>query len=377
MFTRITALIVKEFLQVFRDPRMKFVMFVSPIFQIMIFGYAATMDITNIPTAVYDLDNTKESRDIIRDFSYSKYFDIQNYLQKEEDINYVMDRARIKAVIKFNRGFAQSLTGNNSAQMQLIVDGTDSNAAQIILGYSGTIVENYNTKVLQERADIFLKKRKNIYPVVEMRDREWFNENLYSKNFYLPGVIAMIVTLMSLILTSMAIVREKEIGTMEQLIVSPIKPIELILGKITPFGIIAIVQMVMIAIIGVWWFNIPCRGSIPLLFGATLIYLLTSLGIGLFISTISSTQQEAMMAVFLFYFPAILLSGFAYPVANMPGWVQIITTVNPLKYYLVILRSIFLKGVGAYVLWDEMLILLVMGVAVITLSAFRFRRSLG
>ena len=376
MFTRITALIVKEFLQVFRDPRMKFVIFVSPIVQIMIFGYAATMDITNIPTAVYDLDNTKQSRDIIREFSYSKYFDIQRYLQKESDINYVMNRATIKAVIKFNRGFAQDLTGNNTAQMQIIVDGTDSNAAQIILGYAGTIVSNYNAKILQQRAEIFLK-RKDIYPVVDLRERRWFNENLESKNFYLPGVVAMIVTLMSLILTSMAIVREKEIGTMEQLIVSPIKPIELILGKITPFGIIAVVQMVMITTVGVLWFKIPLRGSIPLLFGSTLIYLLTSLGIGLFISTISATQQEAMMSVFLFYFPAILLSGFAYPVANMPHWVQAITIVNPLKYYLVILRSIFLKGVGVSMLWDEMLILLVMGAVVIIASSLRFRKNIG
>jgi len=376
MFTRISSLIVKEFLQVFRDPRMRFTIFVAPVVQVLLFGYAATMDITNIPTAVYDLDNTKQSRDVIRLFSYSKYFDIQRYLQKEDDIKYVMDHATIKAVIKFNRGFGQDLTGNKSAQMQIIVDGTDSNAAQIILGYAGTIMGNYNARILQQRAQVFLK-RKDIYPVVDLRDRRWFNENLESKNFYLPGVIAMIVTLMSLILTSMAIVREKEIGTMEQLIVSPIKPIELILGKITPFGIIAVVQMIMIATVGVLWFNIPLRGSIPLLFGATLIYLLTSLGIGLFISTISATQQEAMMSIFLFYFPAILLSGFAYPVANMPQWVQIITIFNPLKYYLIILRSIFLKGVGASVLWDEMLVLLIMGVVVITASSLRFRKRLG
>jgi len=376
MFTRITSLIIKEFLQVLRDPRMKFVIFVSPIVQIMIFGYAATMDITNVPTAVYDLDNTKQSRDIIRLFSYSKYFDIQNYLSKENDIKYIMDRARIKAIIRFNRGFAQDLTSNRSAQMQILIDGTDSNAAQIILNYAGSIISSYNSKMLQQRSQIYLK-RKDIYPVVDLRDREWFNENLYSKNFYLPGVIAMIVTLMSLILTSMAIVREKEIGTMEQLIVSPIKPIELILGKITPFGIIAVIQMVIIATVGVLWFNIPLRGSIPLLFGATLIYLLTSLGIGLFISTISATQQEAMMSVFLFYFPAILLSGFAYPIANMPQWVQIITIFNPLKYYLIILRGIFLKGVGIPVLWNQMLALLVMGAVVITASSLRFRKNLG
>lgn len=376
MFTRITSIIVKEFLQVLRDPRMKFVIFVSPVVQILIFGYAATMDITNVPTAVYDLDNTKQSRDIIRLFSYSKYFDVQRYLSKEGDVKYVMDRARIKAIIRFNRGFAQDLTSNRTAEMQILIDGTDSNAAQIILNYAGSIISRYNSKMLEERAQIYLK-RKDIYPTVDLRDREWFNENLYSKNFYLPGVIAMIVTLMSLILTSMAIVREKEIGTMEQLIVSPIKPIELILGKITPFGIIAIIQMVLIATVGVLWFKIPMRGSLLLLFGATLIYLLTSLGIGLFISTISATQQEAMMSIFLFYFPAILLSGFAYPVANMPQWVQVITTLNPLKYYLIILRSIFLKGVGVPVLWNEMLVLLIMGAVVITASSLRFRKNLG
>lgn len=376
MFTRIMALIVKEFLQVFRDPRMKFTIFVSPIVQILIFGYAATMDITNVPTAVYDLDNTKQSREIIRQFSYSKYFDIQNYLQKEEDIKYVMDRAKIKAVIKFNRGFAQDLTSNSTAQMQIIVDGTDSNAAQIVLGYAGTIINNYNYVALKQRSYIFLKNQ-DIYPEVELRDRRWFNENLESKNYYLPGVIAMIVTIMSLILTSMAIVREKEIGTMEQLIVSPIRPLELILGKLTPFGIIAIAQVVLISLVGVLWFKIPLRGSIPLLFGSTLIYLMTSLGIGLLISTISSTQQEAMMSVFLFYFPSMLLSGFAYPIANMPMWVQYITYLNPLRYYLVIIRSIFLKGVGLRVLWDEMFILLLIGIVVITVSSLRFHKRLG
>ena len=376
MFTRIFSLIVKEFLQVFRDPRMKFTLFVAPVVQLFLFGYAATMDITNIPAAVYDLDNTKQSRDIIRLFSYSKYFDIQNYLKEEKDIVRIMNGADIKAVIKFNRGFAQDLTGNKSAQMQIIVDGTDSNAAQIILGYAGTIIADYNYRVLKKRAEIFLK-RIDSFPQADLRSRQWFNENLYSKNYYLPGVIAMIVSIMSLVLTSMAIVREKEIGTMEQLIVSPIKPIELILGKLIPFGIIALAQVVLISLVGVLWFKIPLRGSLVLLFSSTLIYLLTSLGIGLFISTVSSTQQEAMMSVFLIYFPMVLLSGFAYPVANMPHWVQYIAHVNPLTYYLIILRNLFLKGIGIAVLWREMLILLLMGIAVITVSSLRFQKRLG
>lgn len=376
MFTRIFSLIIKEFLQVFRDPRMQFTLFVAPVVQVFLFGYAATMDITNIPTAIYDLDNTKQSRDIVRLFSYSKYFDVQRYLKEEKQITDIMNGSDIKVVIKFNRGFAKDLTGNRSAEMQVIVDGTDSNAAQIILGYSGTIIADYNYRMLKERCRIFLK-RQDIYPQVDLRDRRWFNENLESKNYFLPGVIAMIVTIMSLVLTSMAIVREKEIGTMEQLIVSPIRPIELILGKITPFGVIAVAQVILISLAGVLWFKIPLRGSLPLLFGATLIYLLTSLGTGLFISTVSSTQQEAMMSVFLLYFPMVLLSGFAYPVANMPQWVQYITYLNPLKYYLVILRGIFLKGIGVHVLWDEMFVLLLMGVAVIIVSSLRFRKRLG
>jgi len=376
MFTRIISLIKKEFLQVFRDPRMKFTLFVAPVVQLFIFGYAATMDITNIPSAVYDLDNTKQSRDVIRLFSYSKYFDIQKYIHEEKGVNDTMNGADIKVILRFNRGFAQDLTSNRSANFQEIIDGTDSNAAQIILGYSNTIIGNYNHDILRQRAEIFLK-RKDIAPQIDLRERRWFNVNLESKNFYLPGVIAMIVSIMSLVLTSMAIVREKEIGTMEQLIVSPIKPMELILGKITPFAIICFVQVVLITVVGVFWFKIPMRGSLGLLFMSTLIYLLTTLGVGLFISTISATQQEAMMSVFLFYFPTVLLSGFAYPVANMPQWVQFITVFNPLKYYLVILRSLFLKGVGLKVLWDEFLVLLVMGTGIIILSSLRFRKRLG
>lgn len=376
MFTRIISLIVKEFLQTFRDPRMKFTLFVAPVVQLFIFGYAATMDITNIPTAVYDLDNTKQSRDVIRLFSYSKYFDIQKYLAEEKEINDTMNGSDIKVILRFNRGFAQDLTSNRSAELQAIIDGTDSNAAQVILGYTGTVTGNYNYGILKQRSEIFLK-RKDVCPQIDLRERRWFNENLESKNFYMPGVIAMIVSIMSLVLTSMAIVREKEIGTMEQLMVSPIKPIELILGKIIPFGIICFAQVVMITLVGVFWFKIPMRGSLFLLFVSTFIYLLTTLGVGLFISTISSTQQEAMMSVFLFYFPTVLLSGFAYPVANMPQWVQFITIFNPLKYYLIILRSLFLKGVGIPVLWDEFLVLFVMGAIIIFASSLRFRKNLG
>jgi len=376
MFDRIKAILIKEFLQVFRDPRMKTVIFLSPMIQVFIFGYAATMDIQHIPTAVYDLDNTKQSRELVRQFSYSGYFDIKKYIYTEKEQQDVIDYGQVITVIKFDRGFARDLVGNRSAQIQLIVDGTDSNAASIVLTYANEIMAEYNYNVLKERAAIFLK-RANVVPMVDLRDRRWFNENLESRNYYLPGVIAMIVSIMSLLLSSMAIVREKEIGTMEQLIVSPLKPIELIIGKIVPFGIIALVQVTLITLIGVLWFHVPIRGNILFLFLCTLVYLLVTLGAGLFISTICSTQQEAMMSVFLFYFPTVLLSGFAFPIANMPTIIQYVTYINPLRYYLVIVRSIFLKGVGIQVLWGELTILLVMGIVVITLSSLRFQKRLG
>ena len=375
MFQRIKTILTKEFLQIFRDPRMRFTIFVPPIIQVLVFGYAATMDITHVPTAVYDKDNTRQSREIIRDFGYSKYFDIDHYLYDEKQVREIIDKFDVLAVIKMDRGFARDLIGNRSAELQIVLDGTDSNSAMIVMGYAGQIIGNYNYQALKERALTLLPPGQTL-PYVDFRDRRWFNENLESKNYYLPGVIALIVTIMSLLLSSMAVVREKEIGTMEQLIVSPIRPIELILGKIAPFAVIACIQVTLITVVGVLWFKIPIRGSLPLLLGCTLIYLLTSLGAGLFLSTLCSTQQEAMMSVFLYFFPATLLSGFAYPIASMPKIIQYITYLNPLRYYLIILRGIFLKGIGFNILWDEILSLLVIGIIVLTLSTLRFRKNI-
>lgn len=355
---------------------MKIVIFVAPLVQILIFGYAATMDITNIPMAIYDVDNTKESRDVVRDFVYSKYFKITKYLSEEKEVQSVIDHGRALCVLKFDRGFSRNLVGNRTADIQLIVDGTDSNASQIIVGYANQIVTNFNNRALKSRSQVYLT-RQNIVPYIDLRDRHWFNENLISRNYYLPGVIVLIVSIMSLLLSAMAIVREKEIGTMEQLMVSPLKPIELILGKVVPFGIIALVQVLLIALVGTFWFGVPFRGSIAFLFLCTLIYLLTMLGGGLLLSTVCATQQEAMMSVFLFFFPMTLLSGFAYPIANMPVIIQYFTLLNPMRFYLVIVRAILLKGVGFAVLWDELLVLLAMGALMIFLSAKRFRKTIG
>ncbi|MDD2752499.1 MAG: ABC transporter permease, partial [Candidatus Omnitrophica bacterium] len=311
----------------------------------------------------------------LRRFTYSKYFIPEHYIFSEKEQNELLDRGKVTVVIHIDRGLGRNLNAGKDAQIQLAFDGSDSNTAMIVMGYANTIVSNYSYDILMQRA--MLKGPSRPVPSVELRDRAWFNANLITRDYYLPGVIATIVTMMSLLLTAMAIVKEKEIGTMEQLIVSPLKPIELIVGKLLPFAVIALVQIILITALGVVWFNIPVRGSLLLLLFCTAIYLFTTLGIGLFISTISATQQEAMMSVFLYYMPTVLLSGFAYPIANMPQLIQWATFLNPLRYFMVVVRSIFLKGVGIDILWAQLLPLLVIGVIVINFSALRFRKTLG
>lgn len=374
MFERVRAILIKEFKQIFRDPRMKTIIFISPLFQIILFGYSANKDITYVPTAIFDRDNTKESRDLIHKFTYSKYFVPVRYISEDKEENEVLDKGQVSLVIRIERGFGRDLKAGKKADVQLVFDGTDSNTAMVVISYVNTIMNDYQEDLLKERAGAagFI----NTVPSVELRDRAWFNGNLISRNYYLPGVISTIVTVMSLLLSAMAIVKEKEIGTMEQLTVSPLQPLELIVGKLLPFAVIALIQVTLITVLGVLWFNIPLRGNLLLLLFSTCIYLFTTLGIGLFISTISSTQQEAMMSVFLFYMPTVLLSGFAYPIANMPKVIQWFTFTNPLRYFMVVIRSIFLKGVGIEVLWAQLAPLLFIGLTVITLSYLRFRRRL-
>ena len=376
MLERLISMLVKEFIQVLRDPRMKTTIFVAPVFQIMIFGYAATTDVKNVPIAIYDLDNSSQSRQITRAFVRSRYFQAKHYIDNDLRAKELIDKSVVKVVLRFNHGFAADLIAGKAARIQLILDGTESNTGAVVLSYAKSIIEDYSHNFLHDKAYVLLEKIGGV-PSVDLRSRAWFNPNLVSRNFYLPGVIALIVSLMSLLLTSMAVVREKEIGTIEQLIVSPLTATELILGKLSPFAVIAIMEATFVTTIAVLWFKIPIRGSILLLLSSTLIYLLVSLGIGLLISTISSTQQEAMLSTFLFFLRANLLSGFIFPIRNMPVIIQYITLFNPLRYYMVILRGIFLKGVGIHILWPNIVILFVMGVAVLTISSLRFRKTLG
>jgi ABC-2 type transport system permease protein len=367
-------MLIKEFIQVFRDPKMKSIVFIMPVVQILVFGYAVTTDVNHVPVAVYDLDNSVASRELTSRFVKSGYFDVVEYVDTESRLQELMDRGQASALLRFNKGFEDTLNGGHSAPLQLIVDGSDSNTARIVLNYSARIANEFSEQVLAAR-EARLRGRAPVISRVHMNSRAWFNDNLESRNFYVPGVISLMVMLITLLLTSMAVVREKEIGTMEQIMVTPITPREFILGKTVPFALIGLIDVVVITVVGVFWFNVPIRGSLVLLFFATGIYLMTSLGIGLLISTVSETQQQAMLSTFLFFQPAVLLSGFMFPIANMPMVIQWLTYLNPLRYFLVILRGLFLKGVGVRVLWPQMLALLVMGVVTLWLASRRFKKT--
>jgi len=368
-------MLIKEFIQIFRDPKMKAIIFVMPILQVLIFGYAVTLDVNHINTGVYDLDNSVVSRELIARFENSGYFNITDRIEYSRQIRELLDRGEASAVIQINKGFGSALRAGRTADLQLIVDGSDSNTAGVILDYSAKIVGQFSQSVLINRFTringAFLTPGR-----VELETRTWFNENLESRNFYVPGVIAIVVMLITLMLTSMAVVREKEIGTIEQIMVAPITSAEFILGKTLPFALIGFANVIVVTFIGVFWFGVPIRGSLLLLFFATSLYLLTTLGIGLLISTLSRTQQQAMMSAFFFYFPAVLLSGFMFPIANMPQVIQWLTYLNPLRYFLVVIRGIFLKGIGPEVLWPQMLALALLGVATLWLASKRFEKTL-
>jgi len=375
MLERLKAMLVKEFIQVLRDPRMRFIIFIVPVFQTVVFGYAVNTDVRDVKTAVYDLDNSPESRDLTARFAGSGYFRIVDYVYGDERVRELIDRGEVKAVLRMDRGFGEALRSGREGPVQMILDGTDSNTAGIVLNYAGQIAARYNDRVRTEQA---ARAFGPAYRTggVEAESRALFNENLESRNFYVPAVIANIVFIITMLLSSMAVVREKEIGTMEQIIVTPIRRGEFILGKTVPFIIIGFIDVALITLVAAFWFHVPIRGSIPLLFGATALFLMSSLGFGLLISTVSRTQQQAMMSAFFFIFPAMLLSGFAFPIENMPETVQWLTFLNPLRYYLVIIRGIFLKGVGIAILWQQFLALFVLGAVILFFAVNRFRKTL-
>jgi ABC-2 type transport system permease protein len=372
MWERLHRMLVKEFIQVLRDPRMKAMIFVMPVLQLILFGYAVTTDVVRIRTAVYDLDRSPESRALVERFTASGYFSVTARPDDPRMRDELLDKGEVVIALQIDNGFADDLKAGRPAVIQTLVDGTDSNTGTVAMDYAQRIVAEYSKARSRSPADLSAATVEA--RPIELRSRAWFNPDLKSRNYNVPGVIGVIVLLMSLLLTSMAIVREREIGTMEQLMVTPIRPVELILGKTLPFVLISYIDVLLVTAVGVLWFDIPIRGSfLLLLFGAGL-YLMSTIGVGLFISTVSRTQQQALMSSFFFYLPAVLLSGFMFPISNMPPAAQWIAYANPLTYFLGIIRGIFLKGSGLAVLWPQFVALAVLGVVLLGASSLRFRK---
>jgi ABC-2 type transport system permease protein len=375
MFKRVWFLFYKELIQVLRDKRLRITLIFPPIFQLIVFGYAANLDVKHINTAVRDLDQSVESRELIARFGSSKYFDILSYPQTPKEIEALIQKGEVVLSIEIPSDFSRKLKKGSTASVQVILDGTESNTAMIALGYLSQILSEFSTAIMIKRLN-----REGMVGFeeagVELEHRIWFNPNAESRLFYVPGVIASIAFLLPIILTAQAIVREREMGTLEQIMVTPIRSWELMLGKTLPFAMIGLLDAIMIALIGIFWFEVPLRGNPFILLLGSILFLMSSVGIGLFISTISSTQQQAQISTFFFMMPAFILSGFAFPLENMPEWLQTITYANPLRYFLIIIRGVFLKGNGLDILWLEMLALAGLGGFTILLSSLRFQKRL-
>jgi ABC-2 type transport system permease protein len=369
-------------IQALREPRMRVLLFVPPLLQLIIFGFAVNLDVDHARIAWMDQDNTPESRELRSSFEGSGRFDVVATPSDENEVQYILDHGDAQAVVEILPQFARDLKRGQPTKVQVLVDGTNSNTAQLVASYATQVIADFasgqaaaqqSVRVLARSPNAAANLR---FTDITARTRVWFNPDLYSRNYFVPGVIANIIMIVTMMLTALAIVREKEIGTMEQLMVTPVRPIELMLGKTLPFAIVGIVDVALITTVALLLFHIPLRGSVLLLFFCAVLYLMTTLGAGLFLSTVSQTQQQAMMGNFFFTTPAFMLSGFAFPIRNMPVPVQYLTYLNPLRYFIEIVRGIFLKGTGISILWPQMLCLAVYGMVVLGLSVVRFHKKL-
>ncbi len=381
---RIREIVRKELLQVFRDPRLRSVLIGPPLLQTIIFGFAVNLDVGYVSLAWMDGDRTPASYELLETFTGSGYFEVVAAPRDDVELRGLLDRGDVTAAVTVLPGFARALERGESAPVQVVVDGSNSNTAAIVKGYAAQVLGLFSSRIDAARQNDLQLARSlggggpapKELPEVMLESRVWFNPNLLSRNYFIPGVIANILALVTLMLTAMGIVREKEIGTMEQLMVTPIRPMELIIGKTLPFALVGLVDMLAMTAIARLVFGITLEGSLAVLVLASVLYLLTTLGMGVLISTVTSTQQQAMMATFFVFMPLFMLSGFAFPISSMPPVVQYVTLLNPVRYFMTCVRALFLKGVGLDVIWPELVALLVIGLSVTALSAARFRKRL-
>ena len=373
---RIGHMLKKEFIQTFRDRHTRFLLFGPPLIQMLIFGYAATMEIKHVSLGVLDLDNTRESRELISHFTASRYFEIRRYAAVRSDLREGVDRGDFVLAVEIDAGFARRVRNGQGASVQVIVDSSNSNTALVALGYLNQIgarfIQDYQTDLLQRISPATAA----FVPQVSVESRPWFNENLESQWYFVPGVVGNLLLIMIINLTAFAIVREREIGTLEQVMVTPIHRWEFILGKTVPFFLIGSLDAAMLCAVGTFWFGVPFRGHVLVLAIGSAAFLLASLGLGLFISTLAQTQQQSMITAFLFIIPMVTISGFGTPVSSMPEFFQRLSYLNPLRHVIFVLRSVYLKGVGLEVLWPSIAFMTVFATILLAISILRFHKSL-
>lgn len=371
--TRISSIIRKEFVQLFRDPRTLALAVVIPIVQLFLLGYAATSDVRNVSMAVWDQSKSTESRELLDAFRAADYFIIDNFVNSSDEYQSLIESGGARVALVIPPDYAERVYEGN-ADVLIVLDGSDASIASTALSTARLIGQSYATKVLSQQAA--LGGRSAPSAPVDVHTQVWYNPDLDSAYFMIPGVIGMILSFITTILTATAIVRERERGTIEQLIVTPIRSWELVLGKLLPYVILAFVETFEILIVGHFWFGVPVRGSLVLIFISSGIFLMSSLGIGLLASTVANTQQEAMLTVMMYNLPSIFLSGFFFPLEAMPKVLQWVSYAIPLRYYLVVIRSLMLKGVGVEAIYREIIPLVIFGVVIMTAAALRFRKRL-
>ncbi|MGA8043393.1 MAG: ABC transporter permease [Terracidiphilus sp.] len=367
---------MKEFIQVLRDKRTRFVLIIPPIVQMLVFGYAANFEVHHVPTIVLDFDHSQESRDLLSHFSASSYFDVEQPATNRAQFHDAIEQGRAAVGIEVDAGFAQALRKGQSAPVQVIVDATNSNSALIAAGYVSQIAGNFAQAYQQDRMARIVPQWMPMIPSVQLEQRPWYNPDLLSRWFFVPGIIGSLTLVLVITLTAFGVVRERELGTLEQIMVTPIRPAEFILSKTLPFFLVGLFDVALIAAVGSLWFRVPFEGHVSVLALGAFLFLLCMLGVGLLISTVSSTQQQAMVTSFFFIMPAITFSGFGFPISTMPQWLQLLTYASPLRYFLVVLRGCYLKGIGLDILWPQMVVMACLGFVLLTVAILRFHKSL-
>jgi len=374
MNSRLFSIIRKEFIQILRDPRTLAMILFIPVMQLFLLGYSATSDVRNIPIAVYDQSRSPESRALVDAFRSADYFRIAYDVGSNSEISNLIERGEVRAAVIIPPDYSKSLL-QGDAQVAVILDGSDPAIGGTALSTARLIGQAHATKIMQEQA-ARSGRSAEFNPPLEVRPQVWYNPDLVSAYFMIPGVIGMILFAITSILTATTIVRERERGTIEQLIVTPIRSWELIVGKLVPYVILSLFDTLMVLAIGHVWFGVPVRGDLGLIIALSGLLLLSGLGIGLFASTIANTQQEAMMTTWMTLLPSIFLSGFFFPLEAMPAVLRWVSYIIPLRYYLVIIRALLLKGVGAAAIQNEIIPLALFGVGIMTAAALRFRKRL-